>query len=300
ARWLTLVWLPLSAELAPKLLLAPFALAWLGMRWWAEIAERTADRGAAIAVGGPEPVAHWLAAALGHDRAALRRHFTHASHGEDWEIAEVELHAIVPRLAHRIVRLTQFTASAKFTNCLGIVGDLNLPTIAPRHDPASAGVMPQVLIGLLAGLWLTPVAVWLTVAISTPPTVRTVEAPEQDVEMFSPETAPGQTDGVDAERSPAPAQPPAGSLSGAEAVEGMLDLARAHKDREEYDKALRVLQDLIEIDPTIPEAHYLLAWTWIGLGDPEEAKKEFTAAANLTEPGDEMHDEAVAALERME
>ncbi|MFW5867892.1 MAG: M48 family metalloprotease [Armatimonadota bacterium] len=261
ARWLTLVRLPLAAQLAPTLLLAPFALAWLGMRWWAEVAERTADRGAAIAVGGPEPVAHWLAAALGHDRAPLRRHFTRAAPEADWEVAEAELHAIVPALARRIVRLAQFTASAKFTNCLGIVGDLNLPVIRDRPDPASAGVMPHVLIGLLAGLWLTPVAIWLTVAISTPPAQRSVEAPRSSVERFDPETTIEGADDVDEDRAPAPAPPSAGSLSGAGAVEGMLELGRMHKEREEYDRARRVLQDLLEIDPTIAEAHYLLAWS---------------------------------------
>jgi len=89
-------------------------------------------------------------------------------------------------------------------------------------------------------------------------------------------------------------------MVGADATEGMLELARMHKDREEYDKALRVLQDLLAIDVENAEAHYLLAWTWVGLDQPQKAIAEFTATANLTAPSDEIHEEAVAALERME
>ncbi|MGM0494282.1 MAG: M48 family metalloprotease [Armatimonadota bacterium] len=303
ARWLTLVRLPLSAGLAPILLLAPFALAWMGMRWWAEVAEHTADRGAAIAVGGPEPVAHWLSAALGHDPARLHRYLTHGADEPAWEIAEEELHVVAPDLARRIVRLAEFTTSSKFTNCLGIVGDLTLPTIATRSDPASAGVMPQVMIGLLAGVWLTPIAIGLTVALSAPPAQRVAEPPQPAVESFDPGALPEGPRDREEETAPAPppdTEAPAGSLTGPDAVEGMLELARMHKDREEYDKAKRVLQDLLEIDPTIAEAHYLLAWSWIGLGEQENAIQEFTATANLTEPGDEMHDESVAALERMQ
>jgi Tfp pilus assembly protein PilF len=80
----------------------------------------------------------------------------------------------------------------------------------------------------------------------------------------------------------------------------MLDLAQRHKDRDEPRKAQRVLQDLLEIDPTVAEAHYLLAWTWIELGRAENARAEFTATLNLTEPDDEMHQEAQAALDRMD
>lgn len=305
ARWLTLVRLPLGAKLAPTLLLAPFALAWLGMRWWARVAELTADRAAAIAAGGPEPVAHWLSAAIGHDpsemgQVGLHRYLTHGANEPVWEAAEEDLHAIAPGIAQRVVKLARFTASSKFTACLGIIGDLNLPAIQRRPDPESAGVMPQVLIGMLAGLWLTPVAVWLTVALSAPPQRLPAEPQAPAVESFDPEMAPEPEAESEAEAAPGETASPAGSLSGPEALQGMLDLARMHKEREEYDRALRVLQDLMEIDPTIPEAHYLLAWTWIGLGEPEEAKKEFTATANLTEPDDEMHHEAVAALERME
>ncbi|MGI5818649.1 MAG: M48 family metalloprotease [Armatimonadota bacterium] len=300
-RWLTLIRLPLAARLAPTLLLASFALAWLGMRWWAEVAELTADRASAIAVGGPEPVAGWLSAAIGRSQSApaeigLHRYLTHGAHEPAWEVAEEELHAIAPAVAQRIVKLAQFTASSKFTVCLGIIGDLNLPTVERRPDPASAGVMPQVLIGVLAGLWLAPVAVWLTIAISAPPPQRAAVPVPPPVESFDPEMEP-QTRGAAPAQTPAP---PAGSLTGAGAVEGMLELARMHKDREEYDQALRVLQDLMQIDPTIAEAHYLLAWTWIGLDEREKAVAEFTATLNLTQPGDEMHQEAQAALERMQ
>ena len=305
ARWLTLVRLPLAARLAPSLLLAPFALAWLGMRWWANVAELTADRGAAIATGGPEPVAHWLSVAMGHQpgglgQVGLHGYLTHGADEPAWELAEEELHVIAPRIAHRVVSVARFAASARFTACLGIVGDLDLPVIEDRPDPASAGVMTQVLIGMLAGLWLAPVAVWLTVAVSAPPPQPVAPPPAPSVEQFDPGAVPEPEPETEVDRSPAAAQPPAGSLSGADAIEGMLELGRMHKDREEYDKARRVLQDLLEIDPTVAEAHYLLAWTWIGLDDEENAIKEFTATANLTGPGDEMHEQAVAALERLQ
>lgn len=305
ARWLTLARLPLSAGLAPTLLLAPFALAWLGMRWWAGVAELTADRGAAIASGGPEPVAHWLSAAIGRDpsevgQIGLHRYLTHGVNEPAWELAEEELHHIAPPMARRIVKLARFTDSPKFTACLGVVGDLTLPTIEHRPDPEAPGVAPQVLIGMLAGLWLTPIAVLLSVLVigSEPP--ATVEPARPAVSTFDPEAVPAP----DGESAPAqsaqPAEPPGGSLTGPSAMEGMLELARMHKEREEYDRALRVLQDLIEIDLENAEAHYLLAWTWIGLGERENAVAEFRATVNLTDPDDEMHQEAAAALERME
>jgi hypothetical protein len=200
------------------------------------------------------------------------------------------------------VKLTRFTGSPKFTACLGVVGDLDLPNIEHRPDPEAPGVAPQVLIGMLAGLWLTPITVLLSVLVMGAEPPATVEPARPAVSTFDPEMAPAPE--ATPEPSPAqssrPAQPPAGSLSGPGAVEGMLDLARRHKDREEYDKALRVLQDLIEIDIENAEAHYLLAWTWIGLGERENALAEFRATVNLTDPEDEMHQEALAALERMQ
>jgi hypothetical protein len=301
SRLLTLVRLPLTARLAPTLLLAPFALAWLGLRWWAGVAELSADRAAAIAAGGPEPVARWLSAAIGHGPSALgevglHRYLSHGVHEPAWDLAEEDLHAISPAIARRIVELARFTVSAKFTACLGIIGDLNLPAINDRPDPASPGVLPHVAIGVLAGLWLTPVAVWLTLSMSAPPRVQPVPIARPQVESFDPELAPEPA----AEPPAVVPEAPPGSITGENAVQGMLDLARMHKEREEYDRALRVLQDLLEIDLENAEAHYLLAWTWIGLGEREKAVEEFTATVNLTDPDDEMHQEAEAALERMQ
>ncbi|HCA47450.1 MAG TPA: hypothetical protein DEP45_08885 [Armatimonadetes bacterium] len=103
--------------------------------------------------------------------------------------------------------------------------------------------------------------------------------------------------------APAPepvAETPPGTIAGGDAIGGMLELARMHKERKEYDRALRVLQDLLEIDVSNAEAHYLLAWTWIGLNDKQSAIQEFTATVNLTEPSQEIHQDALAALERMQ
>ncbi len=297
ARLLTLVRLPLTARLAPTLLLAPFALAWLALRWWASVAELSADRGAAIAAGGPEPVAHWLSAAIGHDEldardVNLHRYLADGAQETVWELAEEDLHVIAPLVARRIIELARFATSAKFTVCLAIIGDLNLPSIDRRPDPASSGVLPHVATGMIAGLWLTPIAIWLTLIAGAPP-----EAPRTTVQSFAP------VESFDPEMAPATvpeAEAPAGAMVGADAAQGMLELARMHKEREEYDKALRVLQDLLAIDVENAEAHYLLAWTWVGLEQPQKAVAEFTATANLTDPSDEMHKEAVAALERME
>ncbi|GEM_PF-5470993 len=297
ARLLTLVRLPLMARLAPKLLLAPFALAWIALRWWAGVVELSADRAAAIACAGPEPVVRWLSAAIGRDEldpgdVSLHRYLANGAHETIWQLAEEDLHAIAPRLAHRIVALARFATSGKFTVCLGIVGDLKLPRLGRRLDPALPGFLPHVTIGVLAGLWLTPVAIWLTLAVWTAP--RHAEATTADlapVRSFDPEMAP----------APEPvAETPPGTIAGGDAIGGMLELARMHKERKEYDRALRVLQDLLEIDVSNAEAHYLLAWTWIGLNDKQSAIQEFTATVNLTEPSQEIHQDALAALERMQ
>jgi len=81
--------------------------------------------------------------------------------------------------------------------------------------------------------------------------------------------------------------------------QGLLDLARMHKERKEYDKARRALEDLLELNPTNLEGHYLLAWVCAESGDEDRARMEFTAVTNLAEPGTERYRQAVAALERL-
>lgn len=307
ARLLTLVRLPLSAELAPGILLVPFALAWLALRWWASVAELSADRAAAIAAGGAEPVARWLSAVMsdqtGGESLTLHRYFTHAPDEPAWELAREQLHELDARVGRRVVELARFAASRKFANCLGIIGDLRLPAIEDHPDPSAGGLMAHVTIGMLAGLWLTPITIALTVALGAPqsaafPPVAVDYVAEEapPVSDFDPQAAP-----VPAESAPTDPGSSSGpvSLSGADAIEGMLEMARIHKDRGEYALARRMLEDLLNLDPTVAEAHFLLAWTWIGLGEQANAVQEFTATANLTEPGDEMHEEAVAALKRL-
>ena len=79
----------------------------------------------------------------------------------------------------------------------------------------------------------------------------------------------------------------------------MLELARLHKARGEYAKARRVLEDLIRARPANVEGHYLLAWVCALSGDKETARMEFTATANLAQPGTQMHRQAEAALKRL-
>ncbi len=325
ARWLTLIRLPLAAGLGPKPLLAPFALAWMAMRWWADVAELSADRAAAIATGGPEPVAHWLSSALGIDVAAvgevgLHRYLSHTTDAPAWELAREQLHTIDPDLARRVVTLARFTNSAKFAACQAIVGDLDLPTAERHRDPESAGVMPQVVIGLLAGVSLTPIAIGLSIVVTAPSERAPVAQPEPVAESFDPAEVPApahdapsnaaspgaetRTDNPQrreaSDTPPAAEQQTAATLQGEDAVEGMLHLARRHKERDEHQQAVRVLQDLIEIDPTVAEAHHLLAWTYIEMDERAKAEAEFIATLNLTDPGDEMYRMAEGALKRME
>ena len=88
-------------------------------------------------------------------------------------------------------------------------------------------------------------------------------------------------------------------LESADVEAGFLAMGRMHKDRGEYDKARRALEDLIRTSPLNVEGHYVLAWVCVELGDLPAARAEFTATMNLTVAGSEMHTEAQQALDRM-
>jgi len=331
ARLLTPVLLPLRARLVHPVLAVPFALAWLALRWWARIAELSADRAAAVAVGGAEPVAHWLSTLAAADAGAralppdsLDRYMTYGAHEDGWELIEAELHHAHRSLGRRITEVVTFTHSRRFANCLAIVGDLDVPVVGDAPDPASPGVIPHVVIGMLAGLWLAPLTIAITVVLGAPqePAATPVGEPgARPAQQFDPQAPPPTEDAVlpeplppdeaaaddeapePGDEPPAEGEPAAGEGDQAapvdETVQGMLEVARIHKEREEYEKAERVLQDLLLRDPTVAEAHYLLGWVKVAQGDNESAVQEFTATANLTAEGSEMHGEAVSALERL-
>ncbi|MEA3403351.1 MAG: M48 family metalloprotease [Armatimonadota bacterium] len=305
ARLMTLIYLPLRARLLPPVLLGPQAVGWLALRWWMAVAELSADRAAAVAVRGLEPVAHWLSAEIEDPEEPgldLHRYLGYLDR-EQWRLVGEELRRAYPRVGARILELARFVQSRRFARCLAIVGDLHIqPLEAP--DPSSPGVLPYVAMGMLSGLWLAPLTVALTVAVGAPPSPApaTVEAPPATRET---EQQPAeQTEPPDEAGAPNPFASGQSAVSLATEADfteqGMLDVARMHKERGELDKARRALEDLLQQDPTIAEAHYLMAWTCVDMGDHERAAQEFQATVNLTDPDSEMHQEASDALERME
>ncbi len=322
ARLLTLVRLPLRAQLAHSVLLTPFALAWVALRWWAGVAELSADRAAAIAAGGPEPVAQRLAARAsgGEDDGAdidLHRYLTHATDQAGWQLAEEELHLARPRMARRIIEVARFADSRRFTACLGIVGDLQIAVSDLPMNPGSVGVLPHIAIGIMAGLWLTPIALGITIALGAPePRVERL-ATEPEVEVFSPDQVPETAvpdDDVEVFRpdrvpeSPPPPEEDTEAFQRPQPAEeeldqqlsAMLELARQYRDEGELQQAREMLEQAVLTDPTSAEAHYLLAWVHIDAGNRDLARAEFTATVNLADPDSEMYREAEAALERME
>ncbi len=315
---LTLVWTPLRARLLHPVLLGPQSLARMAMQSWLRAAELSADRAAAIATRGMEPVAHWLSAEVADPEEPgldLHRYLSYLSQ-EQWRAAAEELRRSWPEVGARIAELARFVHSRKFARCLAIVGDLQ---IAPPEadDPAAAGVMPWVAIGLLAGIWLAPLTIAITLALGepqVPTTTPTTDSRRFDPEMIEDYGVPPEDAGArnpfasrEREEEPADQADAADTLPRLEDTgpvtateEGLLELARQHKDRGEYDKAKRALDDLLVRNPTIAEAHYLMAWVAVELGERERALAEFQATVNLTEPDTQMHQEAAQALERME
>lgn len=311
SRLLTLVRLPLRAELAHKALLAPFGLFWLVLRWWASLAELSADRAAAIAAGGPEPVAGWLSAAASDtdDRNAeieLHRYLTQTADEVGMRIAEEDLHLAYPGVARRIIAVARFTDSRRFNACLGIVGDLQIPVTALPRDPGSAGILPHVAIGMLAGLWLTPLTLGLTIALGAPQPSAPPPPARQAAEPFSPEVVPDEEPrvGTVAEAERPRHEDPGADIRAQgereEQLQAMLGLARSYKDSGEYDQAREIIEQVLMVDPSLAEAHYLLAWVHVDAGDRDLARAEFMATINLAPPGSEMYREAEAALERMQ
>ncbi|MGC9318656.1 MAG: M48 family metalloprotease, partial [Armatimonadota bacterium] len=140
-RLMTLVWLPLRARLLPPVLLALQAIAWLALRWWLAAAELSADRAAALAVRGLEPVAHWLSAEIEDPEEPgldLHRYLGYLDR-EDWRLAGEELRRAYPRAGARIVELARFVQSRRFARCLAIVGDLQIRRPEAPKARASSG-----------------------------------------------------------------------------------------------------------------------------------------------------------------
>lgn len=298
SRLRTMALLPLRAQLLHITLLAPFALAWLALRWWAAVAELSADRAAAIAAGGPEPVAYWLsstaARAHGAPRLDLHRYLTETTDEAGWKLAQEELHLARPEVAKRIIEVARFTDSRRFNACLAIAGDLKIPVVEMPRNPGSAGIVPHVAIGMLAGIWLAPLTLGLLIALESSPHAERSPDLVPEIEAFSPDAL--------AEEEPAESrETPAATAREAAAtqVDAMLGLARSYKNEGNLAQARAVLEELLLADPANAEGHYLLAWVHVDMDNRSLARGEFIATMNLAEPGSEMHREATAALERM-
>jgi len=294
----TLALLPLRARLVNPLLLVPFAIMAGALRGWARVAELSADRGAAIAVGGAEPVAHWLSAAVEKSEEAgdsdLHHYLTFGADELDRGMAEAELRVTHPAVGRRIIEVARFARSRRFANCLAIVGDLRIPPATHVPDPSFAGVAPFLAIGVLAAVWLAPLTIAITVALGAPGPVSPLPTAVVPVESFDPNAAP----------EPVPAEEPTEvpvvpEVTVADDVAGLLEVARMHREHDNLSAARQVLEELLLRDPTVAEAHYLLAWVHVDNGDRDLAAAEFTATVNLTEPDTEMHEEAADALDRL-
>lgn len=293
---------PLRARLVHPLLRGGFALAWLALRGWDRAARLSADRAAAIAVGGAEPVAGWLSAAVERSpealEADLRHYLTFGADRFDRAYAEAELRLTHPTVAPRIIELARFVRSERFANCLAIIGDLRLE-VRPVTDPAFASAASFAILGLLAGLWLAPVTIAITLALGAPEPqpVAAKVAPPPPIAAFDP----------NASQTLAPARPPTASPfepttptpGSPEDLAGLLEVARIHKDHGDLGNARRTLEDVLLRDPTMVEAHYMLAWVHAQAGDKDLAADEFRAVLNLAEPGSETYQEAAEALERL-
>ena len=300
-RLLSLVMMPLRAQLAHPLLLAPFALAGLALRWWADVAEMSADRAAAIAAGGPEPVAQWLTVASSGGAEAesdldLHRYLTHGTEEAGWQVAREELHLIHPAVARRISEVARFTESRRFTAVLGIVGDLQIRGGDMPQNPGSVGILPHIIIGMLAGIWLAPLTLALTVALGAPQRPAEAPAAAPQVEVFDPDV-PLDNPVIDDTIDTSTFRPPE---IDAGQIQAVVDLARTHKGEGDLRQARELLEQALRADPGHVEAHYLLAWVHVDAGNRNLARGEFIATINLAEPGSEMHAEALAALERLE
>ncbi len=301
-RLATAALLPLRARLAPTILLAGHALVAFALRGWVRAAELSADRAASVAAGGAEPVAHWLSVAIEESPEAaeveLHHYLTYGADVIDRDFARAELHVTHPGVARRIIELAHFVRSRRFANCLAIVGDLRIEPRRRVPDPAFAGVAPFVAIGLLAGIWLAPITVALTVALGEPAPMAP-PPPAPSLEEFDPSiaTPPADATRPTAPDRPEPASPARQSLSAD--IAGLIEVAKVHKNHGNMAAARQALEQAILADPEAVEAHYLLAWVYAESGDRDLAAGEFTATIRLADPSSEMYQEAEAALDRL-
>lgn len=298
----TVVAEPLRARLVHPLLRGGFALAWLALRGWDRAARLSADRAAAIAVGGAEPVAAWLTEAVEQSpealEADLRHYLTFGADRFDRAYAEAELRITHPTVAWRIIELARFVRSERFANCLAIIGDLNLEVQPRVADPGRANVGSYVTMGMLAGLWLAPLTVAITLALGAPQ-AEPVVAPVASA-------PPAATFDPNAPEALAPARPPTASpfeptttTPGSYDLAGLLEVARIHKDHGDLGNARRTLESILLRDPMMVEAHYMLAWVHAQAGDKDLAADEFRAVLNLADSNSERYQEAAEALERL-
>lgn len=293
---------PLRARLVHPLLRGCFALAWPALRPWDRAAQLSADRAAAVAVGGAEPVAAWLNVVIEGApeglEAELRHYLTFGADRFDRAYAEAQLRAEYPRIAGRVIELARFVRSERFARCLAIIGDLRLEVQPRVADPALPGVLPFAIIGMLAGLWLSPVTIALTLALGAPEPVvassRAAPPPTATFDPHAPQTLPPP------QPTQAPAAQPAAPTPGSpEDLEGLLEVARIHKNHGDLGNARRTLEDILLRNPMMVEAHYMLAWVHVQAGDKDLAADEFRAVLNLADPGSERYREAAQALERL-
>ncbi len=302
-RLATLTLLPLRARLAHPVALVGHAIIAFALRGWVRVAELSADRAAAVACGGAEPVAHWLSVAVEESEQAaeadLHHYLTWGLDESDQDFAEAEIHVTHPGVAHRIIELARFVRSRRFVNCLAIAGYLRISPRPNVPDPASPGVAVFLGLGLLAGLWLAPVTVAITIALGAPQPVAP-QSPPPPVAQFDP-NAPASPPASTVEATPEEpvGEPTTPQTTEAEDLEGLIEIAKMHKNHGNLAAARRTLEDVIQRDPTLVEAHYLLAWVHASAGDKDLAAAEFTATINLADPESEMYREASDALERL-
>jgi len=292
----TLFVMPMTERIAHPALTAPLEIVWATMRWWWQVAEWTADRAGAIAAGGPEPLGHAMSRLACADAGvSLEAEQTLRQYCDDLFAGHpVRQPRPGGRLlldAGRMDPLVRFAQSQKFGNCLALTGRLNMPVQTSAADPDRAGWRPYAVAGALALVHLVYVAALATVVLGGPRGAETTDQSAIASEPFDPTREM---------QRPAPREAPAAAANaGGDVEQGLMDLAKMHKDRGEYTRARRTLEDLILTNPLNTEAHYVLGWVCIEMGDNKMAEAEFTATVNLTSSDSDMHKEAQAALARL-
>ncbi len=312
----TLILYPACAEAIPWWVAPVFELLDLLTRWWRRAAECSADRAATIALGCPEPVARALATVVNTEAGSeviSGEDVAHYLPGATDPRPVAKLARTRPEIERRLSAIGRFAASEKFRNCQAIVGDAGMAPQRYVRDRERVGPLPYLIISALAVLYMIPLSYLLALAISAgadryeepkTPTLSVLPGERQPAEPQPGVEPPADSSEVTVQPAEPEPEEPTGAAVEPQTVapdveEGMLELGRMHKKRKEYDKARRVLMDLIKLNPTNVEGHYVLAWVCAESGDNRTARMEFTAVTNLAAPGTEMYKQAQAALERL-